>query len=85
MTCRELIDFLDDYLSDALSPDVRAAFDDHLAVCLDCSNYLESYKRTIRLGKAVFASLDDDVPPSVPEDLLKAILACNVPVRGQQE
>ena len=75
ITCRELInEFLADYLGDGLPPDARREFDEHLAVCPACVNYLESYKRTIRLEKEAFAEEQRD-PPPIPEELIRAVLA----------
>lgn len=86
MTCREFIDFLDDYLSEALPADRRAAFDRHLSACVDCRNYLASYKHAVRLGKAAFAAApEQDVPGDVPEGLLKAILAASADAEHRTE
>lgn len=79
MTCREVIDFLMEYLSGELSASERVEFEQHLADCPDCTAYLRSYEETIKLGKAVFADPDAPVPPDVPEELVRAILAS----RGQ--
>jgi anti-sigma factor RsiW len=47
MDCRELIEqFLMDYVSRALLPEQEAAFDQHLAQCPSCVNYLRSYQET---------------------------------------
>ena len=73
ITCRELIEFLDDYVAGALPSDRRRAFEEHLALCPDCVNYLESYRLTIDLGRK--ALLDDEALATVPEGLVRAILA----------
>ena len=75
MTCREFIEFLNDYVDGALPPSQRQLFDEHLAGCLDCQTYLESYKRTVRLGKLALGDGDGPVPTGVPESLVQAILA----------
>lgn len=75
MTCRDLVDFLDDYVSDELSADERTRFDGHLAECPACATYLKSYREAIKLGKAVLRASDDSVPGDVPEQLVQAILA----------
>ena len=75
MRCREFIDFLDDYVDGALPIAERHFFDEHLAGCLDCQTYLESYKRTVRLDKLALADGDGPVPADVPESLVRAILA----------
>lgn len=75
MTCRELADFIGDYLAGELPSDTRAQFEQHLRLCPNCVRYLASYDAALTLGKHAF---DDDaaaVPADVPEDLVKAILA----------
>ncbi len=74
LSCREFVDFLDDYVECALPDARRETFERHLSICSDCRNYLEGYERTRALE---LSALRDDapVPPSVPEDLLRAILA----------
>lgn len=73
MTCREFVDFLMDYLSGELLPDVRSNFEWHLDVCPNCVRYLETYKTTITLERLAFHD-EEEVPPSVPEELIRAIL-----------
>jgi anti-sigma factor RsiW len=75
MTCRELVDFLGAYLDRGLSDVVRRRFEEHLAACPGCAAYLEAYRDTVRLAKDAFRDPEDPVPASVPEDLVKAILA----------
>ena len=81
MTCQELTDFLSDYLDNGLPPEVRAEFEAHLAVCRDCRNYLDSYRKTIALSQAALRQPVD--PDEVPEQLVEAILkARRVPPRS---
>ncbi len=75
ITCKQLIDFIADYVSGDLSAPERMEFERHLAVCPPCVNYLKSYRDTIRLGKAAFAEPEAPVPNTVPNDLIRAILA----------
>ena len=75
MTCREFVEFLWRYTSDELSPEERATFDTHLSTCRHCAKYLDSYKETIRIGKAAIAPSEEAVPAEVPEDLIKSIRA----------
>jgi anti-sigma factor RsiW len=75
MTCRELADFIGDYISGELLAGTRAAFDRHLSVCPNCRHYLAGYKATIELGRRAFEDDSADIPPDVPEELVKAILA----------
>jgi anti-sigma factor RsiW len=76
MTCREFIEFMMEYLDHELSEQERAVFDQHLSICPPCEAYLDSYKKTVELGKASFADCGDgELPHDVPEDLIEAILA----------
>jgi anti-sigma factor RsiW len=75
MTCREFIEFIDSYLDDGLTAGEKVAFRFHLTLCGQCRGYLDSYKKTIALGKAALKPTDDPVPSQVPADLVKAILA----------
>jgi anti-sigma factor RsiW len=71
ITCRELTEFLDDYVASTLDAARRAVFDAHLAACEDCRNYLASYRATIGLSKAAGESIPQNVPPGI----VKAVLA----------
>ncbi len=73
ITCRELIEFLMDYIDGTLAPDRRREFERHLAVCPSCVAYLESYKQTIRLGKMALTPTDEPAAGSVPQGLIEAI------------
>jgi putative zinc finger protein len=75
MTCRELTEFIADYLSGELSPDTRQSFEHHLSVCPNCVNYLASYKAAIELGRGALAVDETDVP----DDLVRAILNSRKP------
>jgi anti-sigma factor RsiW len=81
ITCRELIAFLGRHIDGELSPEERTEFDRHLAVCPACRSYLESYRETIRLGKAAYSGPEDRPPDDVPEDIVKAIMAARTKAR----
>ncbi|MDP9295682.1 MAG: zf-HC2 domain-containing protein [Actinomycetota bacterium] len=49
MSCRELVELVTAYLEGTLPGDDRARFEEHLAGCEGCSNYLEQMRTTIRL------------------------------------
>lgn len=74
MTCRELADFLSDYLAGELAPGVQAAFDRHLSLCPACVNYLAAYRATVELNRRAFADADAEAVTEAPEDLVRAIL-----------
>jgi anti-sigma factor RsiW len=73
LTCRDVAEFLADYVSDELRAEVRSAFDAHLAECPECAAYVESYATTIRLAHDALCA-DDAVPTEVPASLVRAIV-----------
>ena len=75
VTCRDFVDFLDDYLSGSLPEDRRAEFNAHLAQCPSCVAYMKTYRASIELGRAVLTRSEEAVPEEVPEELVRAILA----------
>jgi len=75
MTCRELADFLMDYLNEDLPSEVRQSFDRHLALCPNCVAYVRTYRTTIELGRRAFADADAEAGAEVPPELVQAILA----------
>ena len=78
ITCRELIDFIADYLDGTLPPRQRSEFERHLNVCPSCVAYLDSYRQTISLGKLALAPSDAPAGSLVPESLIRAVIAARV-------
>jgi anti-sigma factor RsiW len=75
MNCREFTEFLHEYLSGNLPEHERVEFDKHLAECPWCVAYLDSYQKTIELGKAAYSpAADDSLHAAAPEELIQAIL-----------
>jgi anti-sigma factor RsiW len=75
VTCREFADFIGDYLTGELPLDVRARFDHHLELCVNCQRYMTSYEETVKLGQGAFSDDSAAVPAAVPQELIDAILA----------
>ncbi len=75
LTCKEFIEFLDDYVADSLAPEVRAEFERHLEICPPCVDYLNTYTTTIRLSQAGAALDAEKLPANVPDELIRAVLA----------
>jgi anti-sigma factor RsiW len=75
LTCREFIEFLWQYESGELAPEERSRFDDHLSRCDPCVRYLQSYRETVKIGKAALAPTEEPVPTTIPEELIQAILS----------
>lgn len=75
LTCRELIEFLMDYLDGELPSEQQSAFQQHLDCCCDCVQFLKTYQATVDLEKKSLCTCEDEIPASVPEELVQAILA----------
>jgi anti-sigma factor RsiW len=69
MRCKDLVEVITDYLEGALSPRDTLRFEEHLAVCEGCRNYLEQMRATIRLAGTLKT---DSIPDGVREQLLTA-------------
>lgn len=74
MKCRELLEFLMQYLEDELPPEERASFERHMDDCPPCANYIQSYRAVRAMGRKALCCEGDAVPADVPEDLIQAIL-----------
>ena len=74
MTCKEVIEFLADYLDGSLPLRQRLVFHLHLMFCRHCRRYLKSYADTVRLSRALRHQLPSEIEPA-PEKLVQAILA----------
>ena len=68
MTCRELVELITDYLEGLLCQVERMRFEEHLATCSGCRNYLDQMRRTINtLGRLT----EDNLAPVARDELLK--------------
>jgi len=75
VTCRELIEFLDDYVAETLPAGVRSQFELHMKLCGPCRRYLETYRRTIDLERRALANVKPEDCDEMPEELVHAIVA----------
>jgi anti-sigma factor RsiW len=75
LSCRELVEFLAEYLAGRLPPAVLERFRAHLAGCPDCETYARTYAQAVRLGRGAVLCPDEALPEDVPADLLRAVLA----------
>ena len=76
LTCRDVADFLMEYLDGSLPFLRRVSFRFHILLCPACRRYLAQYRETVRLGQDAFCDEDPDAPApeEVPDRLVKAIL-----------
>jgi anti-sigma factor RsiW len=76
LSCRELVEFLDDYVEGQLAAERLVVFERHLSLCADCVNFLRGYRAAQAAARAALgdAAAALDVVP-MPDDLVRAILA----------
>jgi predicted anti-sigma-YlaC factor YlaD len=75
LTCRELVELITDYLEGQLPETERGRFEQHLAGCAGCRNYLDQMARTIEL---VGRLTEEHLAPATRDELLGAFRAWNV-------
>src|SRR4051794_38379587 len=69
LTCRELVELINDYLEHELSEDERTRFEEHLVYCDPCVNYVGQMQRTVSL---VGALREEDISPAARDELMAA-------------
>jgi anti-sigma factor RsiW len=69
LNCQELVELVTDYLEDALTGPERRSFEQHLAGCAGCSNYVAQMRETIGIAGRLSV---DDVEPAAFDTLLVA-------------
>ncbi|MGY8767158.1 MAG: anti-sigma factor family protein [Pirellulales bacterium] len=76
MTCKELYDFLAEFLEGNLSEEQMRVTKKHLEHCPCCKHYLDNYGEAMQLGKSVCSGdLGEETQVEVPESLIQTILA----------
>jgi anti-sigma factor RsiW len=71
INCRELVELLIDFVSEELEAERRALVERHLGECPPCAVYLETYRMTIRVTKALPKAVP--LPPELERRLLEAL------------
>jgi anti-sigma factor RsiW len=67
LTCQELVELVTDYLEGALPATERARFEEHLAKCTGCRNYLAQ----MRISISSLGQLSEEaLPAQARDDLL---------------
>ena len=69
-TCKEISDLGVAFLTDKLTPKIKKDFQGHMKICPDCVNFLNTYKKTIRLT----GTLDPRQMPARVRDNILAFL-----------
>jgi predicted anti-sigma-YlaC factor YlaD len=75
LTCRELVELITDYLEGQLTETERRSFEQHLAGCAGCRNYLDQMAQTIELVERL---TQEHLAPAARDELLEAFRAWNV-------
>jgi anti-sigma factor RsiW len=75
LTCRDVVEFLMDYIEGGLDARQRAEFETHLTLCDDCVAYLRQYEDAVRLGKVAFERPEASADGQLAKRLVQAILA----------
>ena len=71
-TCRDLTEFLAEYVGGELDTAIRDNFEAHIARCPDCVVFIAQYRRTIQVSHAAFDEVQSE---PLPEALVKAIVS----------
>jgi len=75
LSCKQFVDFLDDYIAGEQPEEVRRAFEEHVCNCAPCVEFLESYKQTIETSRKACCCGREEIPKDeVPQGLIDAIL-----------
>jgi anti-sigma factor (TIGR02949 family) len=72
LSCQELVELVTEYLEGTLPAHERVRFEDHLATCPGCDNYLDQMTRTIQI---VGTLKEETIPDEAKEQLLLAFRA----------
>jgi anti-sigma factor RsiW len=68
INCQELVELVTDYLEGALEPADLRRFEEHLAACGKCTEYMAQLRATIR---AVGQITPEDLSPEAESELLE--------------
>jgi hypothetical protein len=67
VACKQFVELVADYLDDALSPEMRTRFEEHLAGCDGCTAYLSQTRQVIAELQSLSVAPDLNQPIADPE------------------
>lgn len=67
LSCREIVELVTEYLERSMPAERRLGFEEHIAICPPCRNFLLQFRKTIELGKTIE---ENDLPPEVRASLV---------------
>jgi anti-sigma factor RsiW len=76
LSCAELVELVTEYLDDALTPEERRRFDEHLGGCRGCRAYVDQMRKTI---DATGRLREEELDPRGRAELLAAFRGWNSP------
>jgi anti-sigma factor RsiW len=66
VNCQTFVELVTAYLEDQLTPEDRAAFEEHMELCAGCDRYLDQFRTTISLlGQLPEESISPDARSSL--------------------
>jgi anti-sigma factor RsiW len=68
LACQQVVELVTAYLEDALVPEERERFEEHLVFCEGCSTYLAQMRETVAIARHVELHL----PQELEDRLLEA-------------
>jgi hypothetical protein len=71
-TCKQVTGLVSDYLNDKLAPAVKRDFQQHLRLCLDCVNFLNTYKKTVSVTRSI---RPEEIPPRIRDNIVNFLRA----------
>lgn len=66
LACQQVVELLTDHLEGALPPRLTKLLDQHLAMCPNCTAFLEQLRASIALASTI-------PPTEVPDDVVDAL------------
>jgi predicted anti-sigma-YlaC factor YlaD len=68
LNCQEVVELVTDYLEQALLPEMRAQFEEHIEDCPGCDSYLKQVQQTIMLLRKL---TEHQMFPETKQELLE--------------
>ena len=69
LTCKEVVELVTEYLENVLLPGLRKQFEEHVADCPGCTNYIEQVRLTVAM---LHQLAQEPVFPETKQELLEA-------------
>ena len=66
-TCKQITDLVFNYVHGRLASSLKRDFEQHLRICPDCVNFLNTYRKTVQATKSV---VPEEIPPKVRTNIL---------------